>query len=220
MPIKHNKQRREEPTNNSVNNSVVLPATFFGNFSIDGAERVGQTIGKIQSHGATPSELLEPGKDKLSPTTTTAPRSQKANVQSDYSPKVTSYKIYRETMNRLSVLDGYVREGKYLEEALQFARFVLWSGVVDLCNYYATSEAGFKVSGANLQTRAKQLQTEVQDRYLKTGKGISIEFTELQKVNHKLDLIAGKISQLSPPKENTENAVSLPAFQVIQGGVS
>jgi hypothetical protein len=140
-------------------------------------------------------------------------------VPTDYVPEVTAYKIYSETMSTLAWLDGHVREGKLLNEALNFCRFVLWCGVIDLCNFHATHESPLKVSGANLHTRAKQLQSDVQDRFRKNNLRPEIEMSELEKLNRKLDLIAGRLSHISPPKQETELS-GVPVFRVISGGAT
>jgi hypothetical protein len=121
-------------------------------------------------------------------------------------------------MNRLSSLQNHVNEGKKLDEALDFCRYVFWSGIVELCNYHATTAEGLAISGANLQTRVKQLQQDVQDRYRKSNTSPKIELSELEKLNHKLDLIAGRISQISPPVSDTSKTDETPVLTVLRGG--
>jgi len=209
MAIKHNKQSVETHTNNYANNSLGEKIV-----SIDNSEVVGHTSDVDCRRRNTP---LPTGAISQA---STFSRSQKAEVQSGYLPAVNVYKIYNETMNQLSWLDGHVREGKELEQALRFCRYVIWSGIIELCNYHATVEPGLKISGANLHTRAKQLQMDVQDRFRTNNLAPAIEMTELEKLNRKLDLIAGRISQISPPKNDTaELGSTSPELHVIQGGV-
>ena len=124
-------------------------------------------------------------------------------------------------------LTGVLRPGHVairvleLEPALNFCRYVLWSGLIELCNQNSCSDTGLEISGANLQTRAKDLQESIQLRFVKNNKGLDIRPTELEKINHKLDLIAGRISQLSPLQTDTaKEGITQPSLQVIQGGVS
>lgn len=141
-------------------------------------------------------------------------------MPSDFSHQVKCAKIYRETMNRLSSLQNRVNEGKDLEFALEFCRYIFWSGIIELLEYHASTQSGLEVSGANLRTRVKQLQEDVQRRFVKSNTSPKVELSELEKINHKLDLIAGRISQLSPPKiETLETGVtSSPDLRVIRGG--
>jgi hypothetical protein len=140
-------------------------------------------------------------------------------VRSDFSQHVNCAKIYRETMNRLSSLQNRVNEGKDLDFALEFCRYVFWSGVIELLEYHASTASGLEVSGANLRTRVKQLQQDIQDRFRKSNTSPKIELSELEKINHKLDLIAGRISQFHPPTKTEElGAGHTPELQVIQGG--
>lgn len=213
MFIKHNKQTRERHTNNYVNNISETKADSV--VSIDKFEGIGDTsqVGCRLKSDTTFQRATDTASSIL--------RGQKAKVQSgNYSSAVNVYRIYNETMNQLSWLDGHVREGKQLEPALNFCRYVLWSGVIDLCNYHAETDTPLKISGANLLTRAKQLQIDVQDRFRTNNLSPAIQMTELEKLNRKLDLIAGRISQISPLQSDTVIAVSEPPFRVIQGGVS
>ena len=108
-----------------------------------------------------------------------------------------------------------------MEDALNFCRYVLWSGLIDLCNQHASTDSGLECSGANLHTRAKALQQDIQDRFRKNNLSPAIQLPELEKINRKLDLIAGRLSQLSSPSTDTVPVGSdSPALLVIQGGVS
>ena len=129
-------------------------------------------------------------------------------------------RLWRETNNRLESLDVAVQEAKQLEEALNFTRFVFWSGLLDL---FKANPQPFplKVDGAFLEWKCKELQQKVQERYrLNDGKP-HIEETQLNAINRKLDLIAGHLQKFTPPLTATPDAVDSAdtALRVLQGGV-
>jgi hypothetical protein len=136
--------------------------------------------------------------------------------------EIDSYKLHRfwwHTANKLSALDRRVREGKDLDYAREFAVFVLNSGMVDIFEAHACAEP-FKVDGAFIRWKTKELQTMVQDIWA-TKKTPPVQSCTLDAINHKLDLIAGQVAKLSPPKNETTDADNcfLPALHVIRGGV-
>jgi hypothetical protein len=112
---------------------------------------------------------------------------------------VQAYKLWRETDGMLSQYVKRAREGKDLYAALDFARYVLWSGVIDLVNQNAHLSP-VKIDAAHLQWKAKDLQSTVQDVFSKNKCHPEVELAELEKINHKLDLIAGVIAKgVTPP---------------------
>jgi hypothetical protein len=118
-------------------------------------------------------------------------------------------------MNSLGRQDRRVQEGKGLEAALEFARYVFWSGIIELCEEYP-QEHPLKVDGAMMRWKCEELQRKVQDRYrLNDGKP-HIERTELEEINRKLDLIAGHVAKFSPPEQGALPCP--PSLHVIDGG--
>lgn len=130
-------------------------------------------------------------------------------------------RIWRETSNRIESLDTAVQEGKKLEEALNFCRFVFWSGLLQLFRENP-QPAPLKVDGPFLEWRLKELQQKVQDRYRLNDGQPHIDETQLSAINRKLDVIAAHVSKLSPPlTATTADAVdaSEAALRVLQGGL-
>jgi hypothetical protein len=130
-------------------------------------------------------------------------------------------RMWRETSNRLEALDAAVQEAKQLEEALNFTRFVFWSGLLQL---FKENPQPFplKVDGAFLEWKCKELQQKVQERYRLNDGKMHIDETQIAAINRKLDLIAGHLQKYSPPlTEQTANVVdpSEAALRVLQGGV-
>jgi hypothetical protein len=106
-------------------------------------------------------------------------------------------RLYRETISRIDWYEARVTEGQDLMAALDFARYVLWSGIVPICKEHACdSGAPLKVDGSFLQYRAEDLQRNVQDRFARDNGKIKIRETQLEALNRKLDLIAGYVSRL------------------------
>lgn len=107
---------------------------------------------------------------------------------------VQAYKLWRETRHMLTIYERRAREGKDLDAALEFARYVIWSGVVDVVNASAHLSP-IAIDAAHLKWKAEDLQRTVQECY-RTGKAKpQIELAEIEAINHKLDLIAGHIAR-------------------------
>jgi hypothetical protein len=105
---------------------------------------------------------------------------------------------YKETITQLNFYDKRVRECQDLEAARRFANYVTWSGMVKLCKRYS-QDVPVKIDGAHLEWKAKELEQRVQDLW-RTGKvKQDISETQLEQINHKMDLMAGRLAQLMPP---------------------
>jgi len=117
-------------------------------------------------------------------------------------PDVTDWAwLYKETARVLDVYEGRVREGKDLAAALEFARYLQWSGLIKMFKAHANDETGmFKVDGAFLQWKIEELQRMVRDRYRKGDSEPHITETQLEAINRKLDLLAGHIAQTTPER--------------------
>jgi hypothetical protein len=131
-------------------------------------------------------------------------------------------RIWRETLTRLESLDVAVQEAKRLDEALDFTRFVFWSGLLQL---FKENPQPFplKVDGPFLEWKCKELQSKVQERYRLNDGAPHIEETQLNAINRKLDIIAGHLQKFSPPvMEPTANVVEPveTALRVLPGGAS
>jgi len=108
---------------------------------------------------------------------------------------VTLHIIYRETMTHLESWENLAREGKDLMPALDFTRYVLWSGIVKLLKAYP-AEGTLKVDGAFLEWKAKEVAEMIQAQF-KGGKPPGATSTDLASINHKLDLIAGRLARIT-----------------------
>jgi len=107
--------------------------------------------------------------------------------------------LYVQTVGQLNIYERRVREGKSLEAALDFAQFVIWSGLPKLMEAHSQPDP-LKVDGAFLRYRANELQEIVRSNF--KGEPVPVvNLTELEKINHKLDLIAGRVAMIAPAPE-------------------
>ncbi len=137
--------------------------------------------------------------------------------------------LYRETVNQLDRYGKAVAQGSALSEALNFTRYLLWSGITKVLEAHARPEP-LKVDGAYVRWKAEELQRAVQERFKMNKTAPNVALSELESINHKLDLIAGHISKLSPPSTTEEPGVrhgawsnrlgnpAEPELRVVEGG--
>lgn len=132
---------------------------------------------------------------------------------------VTLFTIARETSSRIETLHARAREGKDIQAAKDFASYVQWSGLLKLIQVQtANLPEALKFDGELLAWKHKELLSTVHSQSKTLSKVVSIEYAQLEAVNHKLDLIAAHVSKLSPPIAETSE-VGSPALHVIAGGV-
>jgi len=123
------------------------------------------------------------------------------------------YILCRETSNRIASLGRAVDEGHRLDEAANFARFVLFSGICTLLKSFPQGDP-FPVDGHLLQHHAEQLLQAAQDRYRTGDTKAKLDWSYLDAINRKLDLIAGQVSKFTPP-----NITALPVASTPSGNV-
>jgi hypothetical protein len=113
---------------------------------------------------------------------------------------------------RLETLRARAREGNWVEEASEFARWLLSSGLMKLLEGKGR---------AAVQKLANDTLYDCDCFWRNQGQGPWVAKSELETVNAKLDNLAGLVARLSPPVTETATADQvLPALHVIQGGVS
>lgn len=114
--------------------------------------------------------------------------------------------FWKEAINRLESLRNHVLEGRDLDEAANFCRFLLNSGIDKILKPH--DNAGFlKVDSAFLMWKAQDVLTTVQDLWAR-GSVSAKEQTHLEAIHHKLDLIAGALAM---------GRVAAPTLSVIRG---
>jgi hypothetical protein len=137
-----------------------------------------------------------------------------------YSDIVTFGRIYSETMSQLDRFHSRVKEGRDVDNACSFARWLFWSGILDLLKANSTpvgAPAPLKCDGAHLAWKLEQL-LESCNEYYRTNKPAGLDKSELDSIREKLDrlsanqdLIAGHLSKLSSTTlARSEAIVSVP----------
>jgi len=135
--------------------------------------------------------------------------------------KVRLHIIWRETDNRTDRLRAQVREAVDVLPASEFARWLRFSGVLDLL---PEQDFPLPCRGQELRNKVDKLVQECGDWFaLHERSNVSphpeIPRTELERINSQLAHLTAAVSKLSLPNSETTEAGS-PALHVIAGGVS
>jgi len=137
-------------------------------------------------------------------------------MRSGSTHKTTWHWLWRETVNRLDSLQRRVNEGRDLDAAVEFARYILWSKLPDILKPH-DCDGFLKVDSSFLRWKAEELQRCVTECY-RLGKGAQRgEQTQLEAISRKLDLIAGQISKIPMPS-GTPDAIRLRVLDDIDQG--
>jgi hypothetical protein len=112
--------------------------------------------------------------------------------------RVRHFQIAREIAARLDTLRMRANEGKSLHEAKDFVAFLKWSGLLSLLETHsATSyETDLPIDGSFLRQKADDVLQLVNDRFRENPSELNVSMTALERLNHKLDLIAGQVAKL------------------------
>jgi len=135
--------------------------------------------------------------------------------------KVLLHLLWRETSNRIGVLQGRVNEGVDVDAASEFARWLRFSGLLKILES-APDDQRLPCKGSLL---AKQVETLVYDCGLwyanheraNRKPPAQVPRSELEKINAQLHTLSLAVAQLSPPTIETADAGN-PALFVIEGG--
>jgi len=135
-----------------------------------------------------------------------------------YPDKVQLHVIWRETTNRLESLASAVFEGKCVEEASNFARWLQFSGVLKLLEQNP-QPFPLPVNGNELRRKCEDLIQGCSD-WTKGGKlpAPNYEPGDMRAILSKLDALTQRVNELSPPSSETADAGRSPALHVVQGG--
>src|SRR5262252_6463793 len=106
------------------------------------------------------------------------------------------HRLYSETHMRLDRYTRLVNEGKELMAALDFTRYLIWSGVIQILEQNA-QDGPLKVDGSLIRWKCEELQRLVHDRFRSNDTAPHMATAELETLHDKLDKIAGYLSKLS-----------------------
>jgi len=127
--------------------------------------------------------------------------------------------LWRETNTRLDSLARSVREGKCVDEASNFCRWLRFTGILQLLK---ENPRPFPliVDGQSLYQKVEDVLFECGEFY-KVGKGRQplprYAESDMAEVVSRLDSLARRMDEISPPSSETATAVSA-SLHVIQGG--
>jgi len=150
------------------------------------------------------------------------PESDSTRMQTD-SSALEPHKVHwlwKETVARLRRLDARAREGKSVDEANDFARWVRMSGLLWVFEAFKAAPP-LEVSADAVRALLTEIACDCEAHWKNEPRGPWVEKSELESINQKLDLIAGQLVKLSPPvnQETAAAGTAPPALRVIEGGV-
>lgn len=169
--------------------SSILPATVRESLPAGQSKRLLRKTQSDRGHGEPPSE--ERGVSWRD----TTRRSEESRVVIGPS-KLDLHVIWRETDRYIETLQRSAREGKQITEAANYARWLQFSGILELLE--RNSEGG------PLPVRGVELRAKLRDVIFHCGehsKGgrVSAKYTEsdIAEINRKLDVLTGQVAGLS-----------------------
>jgi len=111
---------------------------------------------------------------------------------------ITLHVLWRETSSRLASLHRAVDAGQRLQEAVDFASYVQFSGLPKLLKQYAPDK-DFPWDGHLLTHQAEELRMAACTRLRSGDTTAHLQASDLETLSRKLDLIAGAVGRLIPP---------------------
>ena len=118
--------------------------------------------------------------------------------------------MYRETFVRVERFERCVAENRSLEEALDFSRFLHWSGLLTFFEINAQCPP-LTVDGPHLRWRVEELQRSIQSRYRLNDSQPHLSSGSVDSLHDKMDAIAGYLSKLA--SSPILNGSPLPDFE-------
>jgi hypothetical protein len=130
---------------------------------------------------------------------------------------VNLHRIWNETSSRLESLSKRVAENRDVMPALEFARFVIWSGICELLEANS-SDGPLKVDGSHLRWQCRELQTQCTERFRLNDSEPHIEALQLQSIHEKINTLAGYLSKLVVAGPAVVQS-SEPELKILPGGL-
>jgi len=126
--------------------------------------------------------------------------------------------LWRETNTMLDSLARSVREGKRVDEASNYCRWLRFSGILEILQQNP-KPFPLIVNGAELRQKIEDVLFECGELY-KGGKPPLPKYSDsdMAQVLERLESLARRVDEISPPSSETAGAVSA-SLHVIQGGV-
>jgi hypothetical protein len=123
-------------------------------------------------------------------------------------------RIYGQTVNQLDTFSKRVQEGRDVESASDFARWLSFSGILLLLERYPNqvqSHHPLKVDGSFLRWKCEQLIEACNERFRTNSLNPAFEKKEFESMHEKIDRVAGYLSKLTAAR--TINVEPIPEPQ-------
>jgi len=131
--------------------------------------------------------------------------------------------LWRETSNRIEVLQGRVNEGLDVDAASEFCRWLRFSGILKLLES-APDDNRLPCKGLKLSQQVQKLTEDCGEYYAKhercnTKPPAQIPHSQLEAINAQLAQLRTDLAKISPPNIETVYPAIPAGFHVIEGGV-
>lgn len=126
---------------------------------------------------------------------------------------------WQQAVNQLERLHNRVKEGHDLEAAVEFARWLRASRICEILSSHDNNGC-LKVDSAFLRWKANELESAVCERYARGQNAPKGESSQLEQINHKLDLIAGRLAKVPIVEPTGLETGCGPNLSVITGGAA
>jgi hypothetical protein len=129
--------------------------------------------------------------------------------------QVAAHTLFTHTRNRLHTLFCRVCEGKCVDEASEFSRWVRYCGVLTVLEPFESSGA-LAVSVAALRKLCGDITWECEQFWKKNPRGPWVSLSELESINAKLDRLAFQFAQFAPSPIVDTPIMGPPVLRVIE----
>jgi hypothetical protein len=132
---------------------------------------------------------------------------------------VTLHRLWAETTNRLDLLHRCVRENKRVLEAADFARWLQFSGLLNLFDAFP-HPAPLTVDARTVRKQISDVIFEAGELFRNGKSDPKYAASDIAEINRKLDALMRQMNQTSPPLTEAEASgdTAEPVLFAIQGG--
>jgi hypothetical protein len=121
------------------------------------------------------------------------------------------HRIWNETLNRLETYRRRVQENKDVMAASEFARWLFFSGLLEL--FKANAQDGFfKVDGCLIESKTETLIELCNERFRTKNQDPSFAKAEFESLGEKIDKMAGYLAKLSAAPAVAVTKVEKPGY--------
>ena len=110
----------------------------------------------------------------------------------------------RETKSRLETLISRAQEGKDLYAAKEFASYIQWSGIIRFLEAQESSST-IVFNAKEISLLHKKLLDVVHEQFQGAQRVVSLELSQIELINRRLELIAGQLSFMAGQGNQTSD---------------